>query len=551
MDKTKSKTIEAEGRIFSQKNQVRLKSLLSELAKILAESGVPPSDLEKLMKEEKEIEEIIEDSDAGDESDEPVMAAMQFSEEIKLSNWFTTVGQTLNLFSTRFLDLFRGEEAKIKRSYGTTADRESIGQQMILDLSHYLMERIQDAPNVDPDMTVYPYFSQPLYASADEEDSVAEDESPASEDELAQKDLSLELPFECSAGEAEISASELKFVNHRPFEGVLFRIDEPSESAPSKGSKLPLYIPRDVAENALQNIAASKGLPLDVDNTLSKHANNEIAGVMTSGEIRGNDALVKGHLFPWSQGGKVAMISANAAQLGMSMNAHAKGHEATVNGIKVYHIDQLELLGANILYADKATYKRTKLVTAEESQETTTYIAAQEEDNMNPEIQSQLAQMNAILQTIVENSRQESYRLDAIEKELIVVQAEREEIVQAASYQKTQKEKELENQQLIDALDARMAQRLQEQNEAMLDQINPRRQPMQITRPVTPLIPIAASSARKEDVTKKLSDLEIRIIAAEGKMQGYSEEGVTGPQRIALTDQIYQLKQEHQLLQGY
>ena len=51
------------------------------------------------------------------------------------------------------------------------------------------------------------------------------------------------------------------------------------------------------------------------------------------------------------------------------MNAAASGHETVMDGKKVYHIDRLVLLGANILYSDRATYKKTRLISATAAQD--------------------------------------------------------------------------------------------------------------------------------------------------------------------------------------
>lgn len=163
--------------------------------------------------------------------------------------------------------------------------------------------------------------------------------------------MELECPVE-ELAEVEVQAG----ANRHPVRGVLFRVDEPSESAPSIGTGKPLFIPRAVAERIVGHV---KNLPLDADDSLGKHANDKIVGVMVKAEIVGNDFIVEGHLWPWNNRAKVGLISANNGQLGMSMNAYAKGRNEVVNGVETFWIEELDLLGANILFRDRATFRKT------------------------------------------------------------------------------------------------------------------------------------------------------------------------------------------------
>jgi len=163
--------------------------------------------------------------------------------------------------------------------------------------------------------------------------------------------MAIECPVD-ELEEIEVAAG----ANHHPVRGVLFRVDEPSESAPSIGTGKPLFIPRAVAERIVGHV---KNLPLDADDSLGKHANDKIVGVMVKAEIVGNDFIVEGHLWPWNNRAKVRLISANNGQLGMSMNAYAKGRNEVINGVETFWIEELDLLGANILFRDRATFRKT------------------------------------------------------------------------------------------------------------------------------------------------------------------------------------------------
>jgi len=153
---------------------------------------------------------------------------------------------------------------------------------------------------------------------------------------------------------------ELSATNERVVGGVLFKIDRPSEAIPSVGPGLPLYIPRSVAVEALACLDFTRPKPIDAHDTLSKHASTEIVGAMTSARIDGDDFCVTGVLWDYNQPQKVEAISASQDQLGMSVNATAEGHPAEVDGRSVWQIDRLRILGANILFSEKATFKKTR-----------------------------------------------------------------------------------------------------------------------------------------------------------------------------------------------
>jgi hypothetical protein len=158
-----------------------------------------------------------------------------------------------------------------------------------------------------------------------------------------------------------INASKQEEGNRHPISGVLFRIDEISEGIPAVGPGLPLYIPYEVAASTLNKVA---GLPLDAHDSLSEHANEEITGVIQSAHIGGADGKdynIDAYLWPWSKSAKVQAIRNNSDRLGMSMNAFGRGQEAEIDGRKVFKLSSLNLLGANILYSNKATYQKTKI----------------------------------------------------------------------------------------------------------------------------------------------------------------------------------------------
>ena len=151
--------------------------------------------------------------------------------------------------------------------------------------------------------------------------------------------------------------------NRLPIEGMLFQCDVVSEGIPAKGPGKRLMIPRSVALAAVDQI---QSLPLDADPSLRKHCNDSIVGTMLSARIKDDNGFwISGNLFPWSQPEIVASIRASKHEMGFSINAYTRGHDEEIDSEVVHVIDELTLVGANILYADSATFSGTKLVTAQ------------------------------------------------------------------------------------------------------------------------------------------------------------------------------------------
>lgn len=305
-------------------------------------------------------------------------AEAKFKEQVQRQTWPRRLGDTLRIFAQRFQMLHHVEGQALEdtlKGYDAT-DRDGAIGNLLSDLMDVLMDLSKDHPG-PMERDGYPTYSMPYYDDyymglsrgdkAKQEATTVAASSAVSLLAIDPNEVRVQVEFDCTPQSLSASASESNVsMNRRPVEGVLFRINEPSEHSPSVGPRLPLYIPSEVAASVVDTVS---GLPLDAADSLSGHANEEIAGVMLSAEILGNDFIVRGYLWPWSQQQKVANISAHRDRLGMSMNATAVGHEAEVDGIKVFWIDSLELLGANILFADKATYQQTRLVAADAAQD--------------------------------------------------------------------------------------------------------------------------------------------------------------------------------------
>lgn len=167
-------------------------------------------------------------------------------------------------------------------------------------------------------------------------------------------DLNFESPLIMAKGNPQ--AHE----NLHPIRLCLFKVDEISDTAPSMGSPLPLLITKDAVLKAIGY--GTRMLPLDADPSLCKHADDRVCGVIDSVGIEGNECYANAYLFAHNQPEKTQAIIAAQNDLGASINARAyKGEVVNVNGQAVYRIDDLKLLGANILFKKLATYQTTAL----------------------------------------------------------------------------------------------------------------------------------------------------------------------------------------------
>ena len=318
--------------------------------------GLPPHHSENYYGADRAIRSS-EKPGAEEVSETTSLQAAMFGEKslkdtIDQLSWKDRLATTLRVFSWQFhgaccLD-DDDDDNELETEAEEAAERQLAASGLIKDLLDVLNQLCKDHPAIGSGSS--PYASLQLSASDVDSQKV--------EIELSAFQVVL----------ADESSEEVN-LNRHPVEGILFRVDEASEGIPSIGPGLPLYIPSSVAHECLSQVS---GLPLDAHDTLTKHAQEEPTGVMLSASISGKDFCIKGLLWPWNKADKVTAIKAAKGSLGMSMNAAAIGHEVTLNAgtsnaQKVFWITKLILLGANILYAARATYKQTRL-SAEEKE---------------------------------------------------------------------------------------------------------------------------------------------------------------------------------------
>jgi hypothetical protein len=542
--------IQAAGRTLSQKNASRLKIAFREITSILIEAGLVDADT---------IQDLMEDSveEAAESSTEPsevAVAAESFPQQVNRVTWHDRLRSTIKIFIKRFSDIHNLSDAEYEDEYGNDETRQQAMDSIVSDLSTILAQLGQQHPgqaeNWRDRWNGYDAPYSPFMLSAESGDA-----KPVNYVKLA---------IQCDAVVSNVAAKRSRNKesgkNRVPVTGVLFRIDEPSEAVPAKGPGLPLYIPAEVAASIVNTVT---GLPLDAHDNLSQHAEEEITGAMLSAEVQGKDFVVHGVLWPASKTSKVKKIAANAEKLGMSMTADAWGHEAEVDGNKVFWVDDLDLSGANILFSDCATYQKTRLLMAERRDPTaelptaiaanSTTIIPQEQIGMDPElkqqlalIQSSLASVGQLTQTVTSHSEaiaQIQQTLTPIAASVQAIDAERCAQQEAANATAQQKAAQETMQSVVAAALANINTQVQEAvTTAVKAAINPSRQPARLT---TPLLANAAQQGQAATVSSEAMAIQLELAKLDGQLtgaRGLAAQTAILDQRRALEMQLHALQ---------
>jgi hypothetical protein len=485
-------------------------------------------------------EQLGKTTDAEEEAEEAGIEAGRFTDFINQRTWQQAINTAIDAFRYQFTDLYEISDPQITQIHGAGKERNAIALELLGDFSDFLKEKIDTYPGFNDSTRIIPtsYSSPGFYSAAKAEDTpeVAIDIEAARE---------LDLTFKCELKEVVSAAGETAAIpkalaNQLPIEGVLYYVDEVSEFAPSKGSEFPLYVPRDVAELAAKAINASGGLPLDADDSLGKHANEEIVGIMTSAEIIGNQFWVKGHLFPWNKQKKVALISANSQRLGMSMNAHAKTQPMNIDGQMVTYITSLDILGANILYAEKATYQKTKTVMAPQL-----ISASNNNSGDEVEINTQLSAINDTLGALAKDSQRYGEILLQLEKrvasqdqELETLKAERQAAQEALAASRAEEAKKQEQQNLIAAMSAVVKEDRESLKTEIIESLGSqlagrdrRRVPASLTNGLVDIV-------AKGNNANSLSEAQLELRDAKSALAALRQAGVVGSERAKLIEKI-------------
>ncbi len=534
--------------MLSQLNSGRLTAAFVEIGKTLIAAGaISASDLGTLFEGVAETFEGENTLEAG--------AAMSLRERYKRE-----------IVWSNFRHLLSNLESMCNGILSTPKDSADRLSAIVSDFKDTFNEILKEASTLDPIPDDFGMMHRGgLYCAKTEDPSelsalqLVESASQLVDVELhfgIEKPLILEKAIEINSDESvETVEASSPNQNITPLKGVLFKIDEPSESAPSKGSDYPLLIPMDVAERAMEFVNAAKGLPLDADDSLSKHANEDIIGIMTSAEIDASDFVVKGHLFPWNQKDKVDAIALNQNNLGMSLNGKASGKIVEMNGSKVFELSNLEILGANILLKNRATYQKTRIYPLGEiAASAPNELENQSTEGVKPnmdleraigELQKTLGEIRADGAKEAEIAKARIQQLtetvSAQQHLLQTIQAERDQSIAVAQSQTLAAQKAQEHQELIAAIGTAVQSQVQAQvgslKEEIIDSINPKRVPPRMTGSLVGITAAGQENQQSNAVRDKL-------LIISGELKALGEDQATNPRRIALLDEAHRLNQQ-------
>lgn len=143
--------------------------------------------------------------------------------------------------------------------------------------------------------------------------------------------------------------------NRVPFEGVLTRVDEPSNKPPSGARGHRVILTRAAALAALPSLM---GMAVDYAEDWNGHDARRKCGIITQADVDGNCVRVSGYLF-----GKdfpeveERMRRSAAGAMGMSYEI-ADAHVEDMNA-EVWTLTRATFTGAAILLREKAAYRNT------------------------------------------------------------------------------------------------------------------------------------------------------------------------------------------------
>ena len=140
--------------------------------------------------------------------------------------------------------------------------------------------------------------------------------------------------------------------NRLPFEGVLTRVDEASDRAPSGARGHRVVLTRAAAEAALPSLL---GMAVDFKAGWDGHDARQKCGIITAAEVQGRELRVSGYLFARDFPEMEAKVAGSV--MGMSYEL-ADAHVADMRA-PVWTLTRATFTGAAVLLREKAAYRST------------------------------------------------------------------------------------------------------------------------------------------------------------------------------------------------
>lgn len=152
-----------------------------------------------------------------------------------------------------------------------------------------------------------------------------------------------------------VSTDKKKHPNRVPFEGVLTRLDKPSDKSPNGARGHRVILTTDAATEALSSL---EGMAVAFTADWEKHDPRRKCGVITGATIKGDELRVSGHLFCHDFPEISEYLAKPGVEMGMSyelVDAHVKDMRA-----QVWTLTRVTFTGAAILLRTKAAYRDTR-----------------------------------------------------------------------------------------------------------------------------------------------------------------------------------------------
>jgi len=140
--------------------------------------------------------------------------------------------------------------------------------------------------------------------------------------------------------------------NRVPFEGILTKIDVPSDTSPNGARGHQVVLTRQAAIQALPSLI---GMGINYSDTYDTHNHRYKCGIITKAQIVENDIVIKG--FVYGKDCPELVLRAQQRDLGMSYEIHG----AHVHDMRetVWTLSNVTFTGAAVLARNKAAYKST------------------------------------------------------------------------------------------------------------------------------------------------------------------------------------------------
>jgi len=147
-----------------------------------------------------------------------------------------------------------------------------------------------------------------------------------------------------------------KHPNRIPFEGVLTRLDEVSDAAPSGARGHRVLLTTAAAEEAIDSLL---GMAVGFKTGWDGHDARQRCGVITMAWIEEGAVRVRGHIFGRDFPDVIRTMETQEDPLGMSYEL-AEAHVADMRA-QVWTVTRATFVGAAILKAKKAAYRSRRI----------------------------------------------------------------------------------------------------------------------------------------------------------------------------------------------